>query len=277
MSEYFSISSPVFLNARISWLSGIRSHALRVLLVLGGLLMGVAFLAGSFSLRQPLVVAMDVGLSGLRFLGLLLVLFWMQEAFGKDLERRTVMFAMAYPIPRAAYVIGRYLGVMALVFVTVAFWGALLYLINQFAAWGNEQSSANSFDAGYLLVLLGIFFDLAVIGSFFVAVSSVAQTPMVPFIASFFFALSARSIGVMIDFLTLSGQADAEIKSNLLPLLEATRWVLPDLSRLDWRQITLYGDWPSWGQVLVGMTLALGYLLVMLGCSVLIFRKRSFC
>ena len=266
----------IYLNARVSWLSGIRSHALRVLLVLGGLLMAVAYFAGSFSLRQPLVVALDVGLSGLRFLGLLLVLFWMQEAFGKDIERRTVTFALAYPIERTAYVIGRYLGVMALVILTVIVWGGLLFLINQFSGWGNEQSSTNSFDVGYMLVLIGVVIDLAVIGAFFVAVASVAETPMVPFVASFFFAISARSIGVMIDFLAVSGFADVDMKAGFLPFLEAVRWILPDLSQLDWRQITLYGNWPSTQQIFFGVVLALGYVLIMLGLSVLAYRRRNF-
>ncbi|MBK7414018.1 MAG: hypothetical protein IPJ38_01755 [Dechloromonas sp.] len=103
-------NSHILLNVLLSWRLGIRSHALRALLVLGIMLMLMAFLAGAFSLRQPLVVAMDMGLSGLRFLGLMLVLFWMQEAFAKDIDRRTIAGALAYPAPRSVYVLGRFMG-----------------------------------------------------------------------------------------------------------------------------------------------------------------------
>ena len=55
--------------------------------------MGGAYLAAEFSGRQPGTVALDVGLSAIRIIGLLLVLFWCQEMVGKEIERRTVFFA----------------------------------------------------------------------------------------------------------------------------------------------------------------------------------------
>lgn len=268
--------SPVLLNALLSWRLGIRSHALRALLILGGLLMLLAFLAGAFSLRQPLVVAMDMGLSGLRFLGLLLVLFWMQEAFAKDIDRRTIAGALAYPVPRSAYVLGRFIGVAALIAITVMVWGGFLYLMNLFADWGYESSSVNTFGIGYPLVLLGILLDLLVIGAFFVMISSIAKTPVLPFLLGFGFAIAARSFGVMIDYLALSNAADQEMKTVLLPVLEKLRWVLPDLSRLDWRSICLYDHWPSTGDMIQAVSISLSYSSVMLCVAVFIYKKRDF-
>lgn len=266
----------IYLHALIAWRLGLRSHAMYALLALGALLMTVAYLAGAFSLRQPMVVALDMGFSGLRFLGLLLVLFWMQEAFAKDIDKRTITFALAYPAPRASYVIGRFLGVMGLLVLAVALWGGLLFLMGQFADWGYAQSSKNFFSSGYLLVLFGVVIDLFVIGAFFVFVASLAETPVLPFLTGFGFALGARSLGVMLDYLSLSPWADREMKAALLPVLEKLRWLLPDLSRLDWRQITLYDHWPATGDVLSGLCVSVGYALIMLGGAVLSYRRRSF-
>lgn len=269
--------SPLFLNALVSWRSGIRSHAMRALLVLGALLMCVAYLSGLFSLRQPQAVALDMGLSGLRFLGLLLVLFWLQEVYAKDIDRRTVTFALAYPAPRSAYVLGRFLGVMALIVVTVVFWGALLQVVSVVSGARIESAAPLTFGPGYWLVLLGVALDLTVIGAFFVLVSSLAETPMLPFLLGFGFALAARGLGVIIDYLALSKQADPVLKEHLLPFLEALRWVVPDLSRLDWRQIVLYDAWPPADQMLQGGGVALGYSAIMLGGATLAYRRRSFC
>jgi len=268
--------SPLLLNAQLSWRLGMRSHAMRALLVLGVALLAVAFLAGAFSLRQPLVVAMDMGISGLRFLGMLMVLFWMQEAFAKDIERRTVTFALAYPSPRAAYVLGRFLGVLGLVAWTVALWGGALYLINQFADWGYAESSRVFFGPGYLLVLAGIVLDLATIGAFFVFVASLSETPMLSFLVSFGFAIAARTLGVMIDYLALSQAADRHMQATLLPLLDDLRWLLPDLSRLDWRMVVLYDHWPPPDQIAQGVAIALGYLTLLLAAAVLAYRRRDF-
>jgi Cu-processing system permease protein len=249
---------------------------MRVLLLLGALLIAVAYLAGAFSLRQPVVVALDMGLTGLRFLGVLLVLFWMQEAFAKDIDRRTITFALAYPAPRASYVLGRFLGVMGLVVLTVAIWGLLLYIMGKYADWGYDQTSKNFLNAGYLLVLLGIIVDMFVVGAFFLLVASLAETPILPFLAGFGFAVAARSLGVMLDYLSLSPWADQDMKSAMLPVLDKLRWLLPDLSRLDWRQITLYDMWPSVSDVFQGLGVAIGYALIMLGGAVLLYRRREF-
>lgn len=266
----------IYLHALISWRLGLRSHAMRALVALGALLIAVAYLAGAFSLRQPVVVALDLGLSGLRFLGLLLVLFWMQETFAKDIDRRTITFALAYPAPRASYVLGRFLGVMGLVVLAVAIWGLLLFFMGQYADWGYDQTTRNYFNAGYLLVLFGIVVDLLVVGAFFVFLASLAETPVLPFLAGFGFAVAARSVGVMLDYLSLSPWADRDMKAAMLPLLEKIRWLLPDLSRLDWRQITLYDLWPATGEVFQGLGVAFGYAMIMLGGAVLSYRRRGF-
>jgi Flp pilus assembly protein protease CpaA len=71
-----------------AWRAGLRSRSIQGVLVLGILLMGVAYLSASFSPRQPQTVALDVGLSGLRFSLVLFALFWIQELVGREIESR---------------------------------------------------------------------------------------------------------------------------------------------------------------------------------------------
>jgi hypothetical protein len=71
-----------------AWRAGLRSRSIQGVLVLGILLMGVAYLSASFSPRQPQTVALDVGLSGLRFSLVLFALFWVQELVGREIESR---------------------------------------------------------------------------------------------------------------------------------------------------------------------------------------------
>lgn len=267
--------TPYFLNAQASFRLGLRTHALRALLALGILLIGVAFLSGAFSLRQPLVVSLDVGISGLRFLGVLLVLFWMQEAFVKDIERRTITLALAYPVRRSAYVVGRFAGVMALVIMAVAIWGGLLYLMGQYAAWGNADSSRPVFGAGYFLVLVGVCLDLLVLGSVVLFLISASSSSLLPFLAGGAFALAARSVGPILDYLVLSADADPALKQNFLPVLEKIRWVIPDLSRLDWREVVLYGSEPVSGNIFSGVLIASGYFLVMVWLAVWMYDRRE--
>ena len=263
------------LNAQVSFRLGVRTHALRALLALGAALIGVAFLAGRFSLRQPQVVSLDIGLSGLRFLGVLLVLFWMQEAFVRDIERRTITLACTYPVPRASYVLGRFAGVMALVAMAVAIWGALLFLMAQYASWGGDDLSRPVFGAGYLFVLLGVLLDLMVLGSLVLLLVSASTSSLLPFMVGGAFAVAARLLGPVLDYLALSADADPAMKHGFLPLLEKIRWLIPDLSRLDWREIVLYGTEPATRDVASGLMIAFGYFAVMLWLAVWRYDRRE--
>ena len=65
--------------------AGVRGQGFKALLLVTAILLCAALLAGNFSGRQPLTVALDVGLSGLRFILLLMVLLWVQDLLARDI------------------------------------------------------------------------------------------------------------------------------------------------------------------------------------------------
>lgn len=268
--------TPYTQHISIAWKLGVRSHAIRALVAFGVFLLGAAFLAGAFSLRQPLIVTLDVGISGIRLLTVLLTLFWMQEAFVHDIERRTLTLAFSLPLDRITYVLGRFIGIMLLISLAVTTWGAALAIADQFASWGYPGSSRPALGLRYVAMLMGIMLDAWVIGAFVLAVASVAQTPLLPFLTGAAFAVSARSIGAVLDYLSYSSSVDAATKAYFLSLIDKLRWILPDLGLLDWRAATLYGQDFPWPQAQSGMAIAFGYLIVFLSIAVFAYRRREF-
>ncbi len=101
------------------------------------LLVGVAFLSASFSPRQPKTIALDIGLSGMRFSLVLFALFWVQALVGREIERRTVVYALSYPVSRGAYIVGRYFGILGLLALAALLLGMLLWLttLTVFEPW----------------------------------------------------------------------------------------------------------------------------------------------
>lgn len=266
----------LLLHAAVAWRTGLRSHGFVVVLIFGVLLMGVSFLAAAFSLRQPLVVAMDVGLSGIRLLTLLLVLFWMQEVFAKDIDKRTLLVALSYPASRASYLFGRYLGVITMVAAAIILFGVLLVLLNRFSVWGYADSSVIYLDARYGLILLGIFLDAAVVAAFAMWLMTLAETPFLAMGLGFFFALAGRSLGPVLEYLLRPQGADAETIGTFLPWLQVFQWVLPDLSRLDWRGGVLYDVWPDFAVMAYAALMAAAYSMALMGLAWWRFANREF-
>jgi len=256
--------------------SGFRSRAVLLSLILGILMVGVAFLAASFSPRQPKTVTIDVGFSGIRFSLVLLAVFWVQELVGREVERRTVLYALAYPISRAAYLIGRFLGVVGLLVVATGALGGLLWLSVLFVAGHYTQGYPVDVGWPYLLVLVGLLIDAVVVASFALWIASLSTVQMLPVALGVVFAVAGKSLGSVLDYIERGADGDDALVGRYGPVLRAVQHVLPDLSRLDWRFWAMYGTPPADGAILYGCVLAAGYVMLLLALAVMTFRRREF-
>lgn len=263
----------IFLSA---WLSGVRGRSFQIAFAFGLLLIGVAYLAGYFSPRQPRTVVLDVGLSGLRFSLVLLSLFWVQELVGREIDRRTVFFVLTYPIPRAHYVIGRYLAILALLAVALLIQGLLLWLVVLLAGAQYEQQFGVSLGIPYWIALLGVWLDVGVVAACALWIATLSTVPILPIAIGAGFAIAGKSLGPVHDYLIQGAEGDRTLASTFRPMLDTIQWVLPDLSRLDWRSWPMYGLAPGMEVVFWSSLMALGYVGLMLYLAVRTFGRREF-
>lgn len=259
-----------------AWRSGFRSRSVHAILVIGILLVGVAFLSASFSPRQPRTVALDVGLSGMRFSLVLFALFWIQELVGREVERRTVMYALSYPVSRGAYVVGRYLGILGLLALACLLLGMLLWLTTLSVGGMYEQGFLVGLGLPYWISVFGIWVDAALVAAFALWIASLSTVPMLPVALGAAFAVAGKSLGAVIEYLGSGADGDPDFVSRYNPLIETVQWVLPDLSRLDWRVWPMYELSPGLVPIGLGLLMALGYIIVMLSLAVLTFSRREF-
>lgn len=263
-------------NAMVAWRSGWRSQGARLIFVLGLFLVAAAWLAGAFSLRQPMIVVLDVGLSGLRLLAVLLGLFWVQEMLAKDIERRTILVSLAYPLSRGSYLLGRYLGIACLVLFAVVGFGLLLLLAVYGGSWNYAGTSRPVLGLAYWLALAGIYLDVLIVTAFAMWLATLSETPFLPLMVGLAFAIGGRALGPVIEYLRFSPYAEKSQTEHILPWLDSISWILPDLSRLDWRIVTLYGADLAAGTVPAALALTLGYIGLALILAFLQFSRREF-
>lgn len=256
-------------------LSSARSQGLRILLIVVLLLLGSAILAASFSARQPLTVALDIGFTGMRLLLLLMALLWAQELFARDIERKTLYFVLAYPISRRRYLIARYCSAALLTGFCVLLVGGLLWLAVTFYGSSYAQATPPALDSRFIAILFGIWLDLLVVLAFAFFLASVSTTPFLPLLLGLAFALAARGLGPTSDYLRSSQLARADQPDWLIALLEYSFAWLPDLSRLDWRAWALYNLPADWQSSLIAVIMALAYIALLLSLAGSIFSRRN--
>ena len=255
---------------------GLRNRTVLLLAIIGLLAMLSALLASEFSGRQPATVALDTGISGIRIIGALLVLFWAQELFGRETEHGALISTLAYPVPRSHYVLGRFFGVSLLSAGSVAFFGLLLAGLGWAAGIGYDQSTP--INNGWALIPWGVslWLDLLAVTAFAWLMASLSTTPFLPFALGLVFAWAGRSLASVMGYLETGKGAMERMEGTFQPVLDGLLWLLPDLSRLDLRTGVLYGQWPEPGVLALTVLNALGYIALLLGLAVWRFNRREF-
>lgn len=256
--------------------SGIRGRSFQAVFVLGLVLIGVAFLAGYFSPRQPKTVALDVGLSGVRVSLVLLGLFWVQELVAKEIEQRTVLFSLSYPVPRAAFVIGRFIAIVILLALAATAFGLALLLAVLYAGGLYVQEFGVLLGLPFATTMCGLLIDVLVVAAFALFLATLSTTPVLPLALGAAFAVAGKALGPTVDYLRSGADGDEKMVAQFGPLAESVQLVLPDLSRLDWREWPLYGVFPGHGQVSWALVMAFAYIVVQITLASIIFSRREF-
>lgn len=257
-------------------LSGLRSRGIQAVFFLGVLVVFTAYLSASFSPRHPQTVALDVGFSGGRFILVLFALLWVQELVVREIDRRSVFFALAYPLDRGQYLLGRYLSILLLLFLATILLACMLLLATLFAGSSYQQQHAVLLGTPYWASWGGLFIDAAVVAACGMLLATVSTSAILPLLVGLVFAVTGKSLGVVLDYLRRGADGDKELVSTFGPLLEVIQWALPDLSRLDWRAWPMYGHAPASDLVAWSGAMAAGYALLMLALAMRTFARREF-
>lgn len=256
----------VGMRSRMTWLVSI----LTICLLLG------AWLAAAFSARQPLVVALDVGISGVRLSLLFLGLAWVNEFIGRDIERKNLFWVLGLPISRASYLAGRVAGILALLAISSSVLCGALVLLGTSASWGYASSSRPFLSvAGVGLVMAGIWLEVLLVTFFALCIQAISRTPFLPMVLGLAFAIAGRGMHGALNFLLYDEDAPMSVKAGVLPLLQWIQWLIPDLSRLDFRTALLYDLWPE-PEMLTHVLMASGlYLIGLYGVAIFLFSHRQ--
>ncbi len=238
----------------------VRNKLLYTLLFFAIAVIGAAVLVASLSYVEGERIIQDVGLASIRFFSLGIAIFVGIGLIHNEVERRTIQTILSKPVSRPEFLLGKYFGLLATVWMQVAIMGV--------AFVGVSLAAGAPLGSGvfWALVLLGI--ELAVI----VAVATLFSAFTTPLLASLF------TVGIWVlghltrDLLALGKQADQR----------AVEWatvfiyrVLPDLDAFNLSIEAVHGLPISSAQVVWPMLLGIGYSTVLLFIASLVFQTRD--
>lgn len=207
-------------------------------------------------------IFLDLGLAAIDVFSVIVAIFVGTGLINKEIEKRTVLVLIPKPVSRTEFIIGKHLGLSAVLAVLVVAMSIIYLLLLSFS----------KIDYPLGTILVSIFFQFLTL-CLMTAVALVFGV----FTSSVLAALLTFGIYLMGNFSRdLVELGKLSKNPNIESLTQGLYLVLPDLSRLNLKNEAVYGILPSPQTLLTNGLYGLLYTTLLLTIAILIFSQREF-
>lgn len=256
--------SNVALVAKNTFRESVRDRVLYNLIFFALLMIGSSLLVGQLAIGDLPKVITDIGLSAMRFFGMLIAIFIGIQLVYKEIERRTIYSLLAKPLRRSEFVLGKFfgLGLTLAVNSSVMLAGVVLSLLLVKGTYAAQMAAA--VPASYM-----IFLELVVTTA----------------VALMFSTISSPAISALLTFLVyVAGNASGNLKvlaetsdaPGVGALLTGLYYLLPNLSNFAAIGTAAHGAIVPGVRLLGATAYAAVYCGLLLAIAVAVFERRDF-
>lgn len=256
--------SRIWVIAKNVFLEVIRDRIFYLVGLFALLMVAASLLLPEVSAGAEDKIILDVGLAGIHLLSVIVAVFVGTGLINKEIEKRTVLVLIAKPVSRAEFIVGKHLGLSAVLAVLLV---ALTIIFLAFVALNGI-----SFPLGSILVAIGFMFLELMLLTAVAILFGVFTSSLLATLMTLAVYLMGHLSQDLVALGNLSDNPALERVTNGLYL------VLPDLERLNLRNEAIYGmqllpDPASMGSTLI---YTLIYSVLLLTLAVAVFSRRQF-
>jgi ABC-type transport system involved in multi-copper enzyme maturation permease subunit len=248
----------------IAWNTGreaVRSKLLYTLLFFGLVLIFASLLLAGVSYVERDRILQDIGLASIRFFAIAISIFVGVGLIHKEVDRRTVYTILSKPLSRGEFLIGKYVGLVATLWLQTAI------MVAAFAAVSLLRGAP--LGAGHAAAFALLAVELAVV----VAVATLFSAFTTPMLATLFAG------GVWIVGNLTRNLRDLGADSELVFVRQLTALVfdvLPDLSSFNLSIEAVHGLPVTASDVWLPVVYGSAYVTITLLVAVSVFERRDF-
>ncbi|MBM3313970.1 ABC transporter permease [candidate division WOR-3 bacterium] len=239
----------------------VRDKVLLTLIVFALVVMGSARVIQPLALGEEVKVIKDLGLSAITLFCVIISILVGGRLVYKEVEKRTIYIVLAKPVRRWEFVLGKYIGLMAVLVVslmvmTVAFFAIMLVMGIRVQLY-------------LLLAVLTTFFQLVVV----TAVAVLCSTFSTP-ITGAVFTFAVYFVGHLTRDLKLLAAMSPSVVVKVVS--QFLYYLLPNLSNFNLRAEVVYGAPLDPYALLLSGLYALVYAVTLLMISTVVFSRKEF-
>ena len=240
---------------------GLRQRILLLLVVFTLILIVLSMFLEPFALGEAPKIMRDLGLAAAALFGVLTTIIVGSALIHKDIEKRTLYTVLAKPVRRSEIVLGKFLGLAALVSVLVL----AMLAIHQLIILLYE----GTFDPRLLIAFPFTILEVSVMLGILLLFSSFSSTTLTSIMGVIFFV-----VGHALPDLKLF--AETTTVGALKHIAYAFYYVLPNLDNFNFRMDLAYRVPLSADQIIFSICYGVMYTIFLLYVTTLVFERREF-
>ncbi|ELR97680.1 ABC transporter permease [Gloeocapsa sp. PCC 73106] len=207
-------------------------------------------------------IFIDLGMAAIEVLTVIVAVFVGTTLINKEIEKKTVLVLIAKPLSRSEFIIGKHLGLCAVLFVLVILM-TVIYLA--LLSWAQITFPLGSILVSLVFLCLQLALIAAIAIAFGVFTSSILATLL---------TLGIYLMGqISRDILALGRISENPTVANLTKVIYL---FLPDLSRLNLKNEAVYNLLPTGAELFANAVYAILYTIFLLVFAMMIFAKKEF-
>lgn len=251
---------PIWVVAKNTYKEVIRDRILYALLLFAVMLIGFSLALGQLSFAEQARISANFGLAAIHVVAVSLAIFIGSNLVYKEIEKKTILTILVRPISRLQFILGKSLGLSLLILTMIS--GLALVLAVVFAGLGLAV------DERLGLVLIGLLAESLILLGITLVFSMITKPILVVC-----FSVGVFLIGHWQESLRFFAQKS---EGGFLPLVAwLVRYFIPDLERMNWKELVLYNqpiDWPGKGFALI---YALSWFALTVCSAALLFKRKD--
>lgn len=238
----------------------VRDKVLYVLLFFAAVTIFGSKALGWISIGQDIKIVKDISLAAISLFGVLIAIFVGTSLVYKEIDKRTLYTIISQPMHRFEFILGKYLGLMALLLAVT------LIMTGVTAAY--VLLLGGSLEAIFFVAVLLIYWKLLLVTALAVLFSTLTS-PILGAVIVFSVYVFGHATGVFHD---LPPQFDGTFAKQML---EAVYYIVPNLSNFDVRSEAANGVPVSAAYVVWTLLYGLAYTTVLLILAALAFEEKD--
>lgn len=265
----------IFSIALFTFKEGIRHRILYGAFAFSCFLIFLSVLASGMFMRDISKILLDFCLSAVSLGGLLIPFFVAINLLAGDIESRTIYSILSLPISRGKYILGKYLGLSALIFLVMGLLTLATFVAIQAGILVYSQAYFTTVSPAAILqaVLSGVLCNMVLLACVFLWSSLTTST----FLATML-TLSTYTIGQTIEEIvrfmavqTPGVEFSPFFKKTIILLL----YIFPNLAAFDLKQLAAHGHLTTLVHSVYLCSYGLAYITVAMTLSIMLFMRRD--